>query len=138
MRFMIIVKASKETEAGQLPSDAELAAMTTYNEQLVKAGVMVAGEGLHPSARGARVRFGDGDQRTVIDGPFGHTSELIAGFWLWKCASRDEAIAWLERAPFPAGAELELRQVFEMEDFVTASPETVSRNHDLRVQVTRT
>ena len=137
MRFMIIVKANQDSEAGTLPSDAELAAMTTYNEELVKAGVMLAGEGLHPSAKGARVRFGEGKQRTVIDGPFSEAKELVAGFWLWQCKSRDEAIEWLKRAPFQAGAEVELRPVFEITDFVDASPETLKRNDDLREQVSQ-
>src|SRR4051812_23016585 len=104
MRFMVLVKASKESEAGVLPSQELLAAMGKYNEELVKAGVMLAGEGLHPSSRGARVRFA-GDKRTVIDGPFAETKELIAGFWLWQCKSKEEAIEWLKRAPFDGGTE---------------------------------
>ncbi|MGJ7506996.1 YciI family protein [Variovorax sp. GT1P44] len=117
MRFMVIVKASKDSEAGILPTEAQLTAMGKYNEELVKAGVMLAGEGLQASAKGARVRF-SGKQRTVIDGPFSETKELIAGFWLWQVRSKDEAIEWLKRAPFE-GDEVELRQVFEMEDFGT-------------------
>jgi hypothetical protein len=116
MRFLVLVPASPESEAGEMPSTELLEAMTKYNEQLVEAGVMVAGEGLHPSSRGARVRF-DGDQRTVIDGPFSESKELVAGYWVWECASRDEAIEWLERAPFDGGVEIELRQIFEDEDF---------------------
>ena len=116
MRFMVIVKASEESEAGVLPSTELLAAMGKYNEELVKAGVMLAGEGLHPSSKGARVRF-EGTKRTVIDGPFAETKELIAGFWLWQVKSKEEAIEWLKRAPFDGGIEIELRQVFEMEDF---------------------
>ena len=116
MRFMVIVKASKDSEAGVMPTEKMLTEMGKYNEELVKAGVMLAGEGLHPSSKGARVRF-DGKTRSVTDGPFSETKELIAGFWLWQVRSRDEAIEWLKRAPFADGEELELRQVFEMEDF---------------------
>ena len=116
MRFMIIVKASKESEAGEMPSTELLAAMGNYNEELVKAGVMLAGDGLHPTSKGVRVRF-DGKKRTVIDGPFAETKELIAGFWIWQVKSRDEAIEWLKRAPFDGGTEIEVRQVFEAEDF---------------------
>jgi hypothetical protein len=116
MRFMVIVKASKESEAGEMPSTELLAAMGKYNEELVKAGVMLAGDGLHPTSNGVRVRF-DGKKRTVIDGPFSETTELIAGFWMWQVKSRDEAIEWLKRAPFDGGTEIEVRQVFEAEDF---------------------
>ena len=116
MRFMVIVKASAESEAGELPKQDMLAEMGKYNEELANAGVMLAGEGLHASSRGVRVRF-DGRKRTVIDGPFAETKELIAGFWLWQVRSRDEAIEWLKRAPFDGGTEIELRQVFEAEDF---------------------
>ena len=115
MRFMVIVKANPESEAGQMPTTEILAEMGKYNEELVKAGVMLAGEGLHPSSRGARVRF-DGKKRTVIDGPFAETKELVAGFWLWQVKSREEALEWLKRSPFQEG-EVELRQVFETEDF---------------------
>ncbi|MGH2811028.1 MAG: YciI family protein, partial [Actinomycetota bacterium] len=115
-RYMVIVKASEESENGVMPSTEILAEMGKYNEELVKAGVMLAGEGLHPSSKGVRVRF-DGDKRTVIDGPFAETKELIAGFWLWQCKSREEAIEWLKRAPFDEGTEIELRPVFEEEDF---------------------
>src|SRR5215470_11169067 len=111
MRFMVMVKANADSEAGKMPSEKLLAEMTKYNEQLVKAGVMLAGEGLHPSSRGARVRF-DGAKQTVIDGPFTETKELVAGFWLWQVKSREEAIEWLKRAPFQEG-EVEIRQVFE-------------------------
>jgi hypothetical protein len=113
---MVIVKANEESEAGVMPSEALLTAMTRYNEELVKAGVMLAGEGLHPSSTGVRVRF-SGGRPTVIDGPFAETKELIAGFWLWQVKSRDEAIEWLKRAPFDGGAEVEIRQVFEADDF---------------------
>jgi hypothetical protein len=116
MRFMVIVKASKDSEAGVMPTQQMLTEMGNYNEELVKAGVMLAGEGLHPSSKGARVRFSD-RQRTVIDGPFSETKELVAGFWLWQVRSREEALEWLKRAPFRDGEEVELRQVFEAEDF---------------------
>jgi hypothetical protein len=118
MRFMVIVKANADTEAGQLPSTDLLAAMGKYNEDLVKAGVMLAGEGLQPSSKGARIKF-SGGKRTVVDGPFAETKELIAGFWLWQCRSMEEAIEWAKRCPNPTGAEseLEIRQVFEQEDF---------------------
>src|SRR5882762_4177216 len=114
MRFMIIVKTSKETEAGKLPSKELLTDMGKYNEELVNAGIMQAGEGLHPSSKGKRVRF-SGSNRTVTDGPFAETKELIARFWLWKVKSMDEAIEWLKRAPFDGGTELEIRPVFEAE-----------------------
>lgn len=116
MKVMVIVKATPESEAGQMPKESELAAMGKYNEELVDAGVMLAGEGLHPSSRGVRVRF-DGDARTVTDGPFAETRELIAGFWLWQVDSMEHAIEWLKRAPFDGGTEIEVRQVFEAEDF---------------------
>ncbi|CAN7371146.1 YciI family protein [Variovorax sp. LjRoot84] len=116
MRFMVIVKASKDSEAGVMPTERMLTEMGKYNEELVKAGVMLAGEGLQPSSKGARVRF-EGKQRTVIDGPFSETKELVAGYWLWQVRSKDEAIEWLKRAPFTDNEEVELRQVFEMEDF---------------------
>jgi hypothetical protein len=117
-----MVKANEQSEAGEMPSEELLAAMGRYNEELVKAGVMLAADGLHPSSKGARVRF-DGDKRTVIDGPFAETKELIAGYWLWQVKSKAEAIEWLKRAPFGGGAEVEIRQVFEMEDFAAAHPE---------------
>jgi hypothetical protein len=113
---MVIVKANKDSEAGVMPSTEILAAMGRYNEELVKAGVMLGADGLHPSSKGARVRF-SGKTRTVIDGPFAETKELIAGYWIWKTKSRDEAIEWLKRAPFDGGIEVELRQIFEAEDF---------------------
>ena len=115
MKFMVIVKASKDCEAGKLPSKELLAAMGKYNEDLAKAGVLLALEGLAPSSKGARVKF-DGKKRTVTDGPFAETKELVAGFWLWKCNSKQEAIEWLKRAPFDE-AEVELRQVHDAEDF---------------------
>ena len=118
MKFMVIVKASKASEAGQMPSEKLLAAMGKYNEELVKAGVMLAGEGLQPSSKGARVRF-SGAKRSVIDGPFAETKELIAGFWIWQVKSKEEAIEWAKRCPnpFPGDSEIEIRQVFEAEDF---------------------
>jgi hypothetical protein len=118
MRFMVIVKATKDSEAGILPSQELLTAMGKYNEELVKAGVMLAGEGLQPSSKGARVRF-SGTKRTVIDGPFSETKELIAGFWLWQCKSKEEAIEWVKRCPnpMPGESEIEIRQVFETDDF---------------------
>ena len=116
MRVMVIVKANGESEAGVLPTTKELADMGKYNEDLARAGIMLAGEGLHASSQGKRVRF-DGGKRTVIDGPFAETKELIAGFWLWQVRSMDEAVEWLKRAPFDAGTEVEIRQVFEAEDF---------------------
>ena len=118
MRFMIMVKASRDSEAGKLPSQELLAAMGKYNEELVKAGIMLSGEGLQPSSKGARVRF-SGERRSVIDGPFAETKELIAGFWLWQVKSMDEAIEWVKRIPNPTGeeGEIEIRRVFEAEDF---------------------
>src|SRR5579872_2537856 len=116
MRFMVIVKASKESEAGVLPSRELLTEMGKFNEELVKAGVMLAGEGLHPTSKGVRVKF-EGGKRTVIDGPFTETKELIAGFWMIQVKSKEEAIEWVKRAPFDGGVEIEIRQVFEVEDF---------------------
>src|SRR5687768_18435449 len=118
MRFMVMVKATPESEAGVMPSEQLLAEMGKYNEELVKAGIMQAGEGLHPSSKGARVRF-SGKDRTVIDGPFAETKELIAGFWIWNVKSREEAIEWVKRCPnpMPGDSEIEIRQVFEAEDF---------------------
>jgi hypothetical protein len=118
MRFMLLVKANKDTEAGVPPSEELLSAMMKFNEEMAKAGVLLAGEGLQPSSKGARVRF-SGDKRTVIDGPFAETKELIAGFWLIQVKSKEEAIEWVKRCPNPTGAEseIEIRQVFEMEDF---------------------
>ena len=130
MRFMVIVKASKDSEAGLMPSTEMLAAMGKFNEEMVKAGVMQAGEGLQPSSKGARIRF-TGKAPQVIDGPFTETKELVAGFWLITVKSRDEAIQWMKRAPFAAGDEIEIRQVFEMEDFGEAM------TPDLRDQETR-
>ena len=118
MRFMILIKATKDSEAGVMPDEKLLTEMGKFNEELVKAGVMLAGEGLHPSSRGARVRF-SGSKRTVIDGPFAETKELIAGFWIWQVKSKEEAIAWVKRCPNPHNeeTEVEIRQIFEAEDF---------------------
>ncbi|HEV8580003.1 MAG TPA: YciI family protein [Thermoanaerobaculia bacterium] len=115
MRFMVLVKANKDSEAGVLPSAELLTEMNKFNEELIKAGVMLAGEGLHPSSKGVRVRF-HGGKKSVIDGPFSETKELVAGFWVWKCESRQEAIEWLKKAPFEE-TEVEIRQIFEAEDF---------------------
>jgi hypothetical protein len=135
MRFMVIVKASKESEAGVMPSEQLLTEMGKYNEQLVKAGVMLAGEGLHPSSKGKRVRF-SGNQRTVIDGPFAETKELVAGFWLFQTKSMDEAIEWVKRAPFDGGVEIEIRQVFESEDFgAEFTPELRQQEEELRAKI---
>ena len=114
MRVLVIVKASEESEAGGMPDAKELAEMGKFNEKLVEAGVMLMGEGLRPSSKGARVRF-EGKQRTVIDGPFAETKELIAGFWLWKVKNMDDAVAWLKKAPFDGGTEIEIRSIFEAE-----------------------
>jgi hypothetical protein len=131
---MIIVKASKESEAGVLPSQELLTEMGKYNEELVKAGVMLAAEGLHSSSKGARVKF-SGPRRTVIDGPFAETKELVAGFWLWKCNSLQDAIDWLKRAPFDE-TEVEIRQVFEAEDFGPQfTPELREQEERLRAQI---
>jgi hypothetical protein len=135
MRVMVVVKASKESEAGQMPSAQILAEMGKFNEQLVKAGVMLAGEGLHPTSTGKRVKF-SGDQRTVIDGPFAETKELIAGFWLWQVKSMDEAVEWLKRAPFGGGTEVEIRPVFEADDFGKEfTPELRAQEERLRAQI---
>jgi len=136
MRFMVIVKADKNSEAGVLPDEKLLTEMGKYNEELVKAGVLLAAEGLHPSSKGARVRF-SADKRTVIDGPFTETKELVAGFWLWQVKSKEEAIEWLKRAPFDE-TEVEIRQVFEAEDFGPAfTPELRQAEERLRAQVAR-
>jgi hypothetical protein len=133
---MAMVKATPDSEAGVMPSEEMLTAMSAYNEELVKAGVMLAGEGLHPSSKGARVRF-EGDQRTVIDGPFAETKELVAGFWLLECNSREEALEWIKRCPNPmeGPSEIELRQIFEAEDFGDEyTPELRETDARLRAQ----
>ena len=137
MRFMIMVKADKNTEAGVMPSEKLLAEMGKFNEELVKAGVMLAGEGLHPSSKGARVQF-SGDKRTVTDGPFTETKERVAGYWLWQVRSMDEAIEWAKRCPNPTGEEsvLEIRPVFELDDFGdNVTPEVREREERLRSQL---
>jgi hypothetical protein len=135
MRCMVVVKANEDSEAGVMPSRQSLAEMGRYNEELVKAGVMLAGEGLHPSSKGVRVKF-SGRQRSVIDGPFAETRELIAGFWLWQVKSMEEAVEWLKRAPFDGGTEVELRPVFEAEDFgAEFTPELREQEERLRAQV---
>ncbi len=132
MRFMVIVKADKQSEAGVLPSEELLTRMGKFNEELVKAGVMLAGEGLHPSSKGARVRF-SGGKRTVIDGPFTEAKELIAGFWLWQLKSKEEAIEWLKRAPFE-DTEVEIRQVYETEEFAPSDPTGKIRESEERLR----
>jgi len=137
MRFMVMVKATADSEAGVMPTEQLLTEMGRYNEELVKAGIMKAGEGLHPSSKGARVRF-SGKNRTVIDGPFAETKELVAGFWLWQCASLQEAIDWVKRCPNPmlTDSEIEIRQVFEAEDFgAEFTPELREQEERLRAQV---
>jgi hypothetical protein len=132
---MVIVKASKESEAGIMPSQELLAQMGKYNEQLVKAGIMLAGDGLHPTSKGKRVKF-SGTNRTVIDGPFTETKELIAGYWMWQVRSMDEAVEWLKRAPFDGGTEIEMRPVFEASDFGEEfTPELRERDQRLREQI---
>ena len=137
MRFMVMIKANAETEAGVLPSEQLLAEMTRYNEELVKAGVMLAGEGLQPSSKGARVKF-SGNKRTVVDGPFAETKELIAGFWILQTRSKEEAVEWVKRCPNPTGdeAEIEIRQIFEPTDFGEAfTPELREREARLGEQM---
>ena len=138
MKFMVIVKASKDSEAGVMPSAELLTAMGQYNEELVKAGVMLAGEGLHPSSKGARVRF-SGDSRTVIDGPFAETKELIAGYWIFETASLEECIAWVKKAPSPhpgeGAAEIEIRQIFAAEEFADIAPEVVEQEKRLAADI---
>lgn len=137
MRVMVLVKASEESEAGAMPSEQLLAEMGEYNEELARAGVMLAGDGLHPSSKGKRVRF-SGDQKTVLDGPFAETKELIAGYWIWQVRSMDEAVEWLKRAPFGGGAEVEIRPVFEAEDFgAEFTPELREQEDRVRAQEER-
>lgn len=137
MRFVVMVKATKDSEAGKMPSTKLLEAMGKFNEELVKAGIMLAGEGLHPSSKGVRVRF-NGDTRTVIDGPFAETKELVAGFWIWQVKSREEAIEWVKRCPNPheGEGEIEIRQVFEADDFGPAlTPELREAEERLRAKI---
>ncbi len=137
MRVMVIVKASQDSEAGVMPTRELLADMGKFNEELVKAGVMLAGDGLHPTSKGKRVRF-SGQQRTVIDGPFAETKELIAGYWMWQVKSIEEAVEWLKRAPFDGGTEVEIRPVFEVADFgAEATPEIRERGERVRAQAAK-
>lgn len=139
MRFMVIVKATKDSEAGVMPSTQLLTEMGKFNEELMKAGVMLAGEGLQPSSKGARVKF-SGNRRTVIDGPFAETKELIAGYWLWQCKSREEAIEWVKRCPnpMPGESEIEIRQVFEADDFgAEFTPELREQEERIRAKVAK-
>jgi hypothetical protein len=134
MKVMVVVKADKDSEAGVMPDEALLRAMGNYNEQLSKAGIMLAGEGLHPTSKGKRVRF-EGAKRTVIDGPFAETKELIAGFWIWQVKSIDEAVEWLKKAPFDGGTEVEIRPVFEADDFGEAfTPELRAQEDRIRAE----
>ncbi len=139
MRFMVIVKATKDSEAGVMPSEQLLAEMGKFNEELVNAGIMLAGDGLHPTSKGTRVKF-SGNKRSVVDGPFTETKELIAGYWLWQCKSKEEAIEWAKRCPNPAvdgrEGELEIRQVFEADDFgAEFTPELRDQEERLRAQI---
>lgn len=137
MRVIVFVKASPESEAGQMPTTELLTEMGKYNEELVKSGIMLAGDGLHPSSRAKRVRF-EGNKRTVIDGPFAETKELVSGYWIWQVKSMDEAVQWLKRAPFDGGVEVELRQVSAPDDFGDAyTPELQARDAALREQAAR-
>ncbi|MEZ5294068.1 MAG: YciI family protein [Vicinamibacterales bacterium] len=135
MKFMVIVKASTDSEAGKMPDATMLRAMHAFNEELFKAGVMQAGEGLHPTSRGARVRF-EGPKRTVIDGPFAETKELIAGYWIWECASLQDAIDWVKKCPNPHAedSEIEIRQIFAPEDFGDVAPEVIAREAEMRAE----
>jgi hypothetical protein len=135
MRVMVIVKASKESESGQMPNEKMLTDMGKFNDELMKGGVMLAGEGLHPSSKGKRVRF-SGATRTVIDGPFSETKELVAGYWLWHVKSLNEAVEWLKRAPFDSGTEVEIRPVFETDDFgEEMTPELRAQDERMRAQL---
>ena len=137
MRVMVLVKADKDSEAGKMPSEDILTKMGAYNEELVKAGIMLAGEGLHPTSKGLRMRFSGAD-RAITDGPFAETKELLAGFWIWQVKSMDEAVEWLKRAPFDGGTEIELRPIFEMEDFGDAmTPELKAQEDRLRQDIER-
>lgn len=137
MRVIVFVKANADTEKGVMPKESELAEMGKYNEELVKAGIMLAGEGLHPTVKGKRVKF-DGAKRTIIDGPFAETKELVAGFWIWQVKDMNEAVEWLKRAPFDGGAEVEIRPVFEAEDFgAEFTPELRAQEERLREEIER-
>ena len=135
MRFMVIVKATKESEGGALPEEKDLAAMGKFNEELVKAGVMLAGEGLHPSSEGLRISFA-GEKKTVTDGPFAQTRELVAGYWLLQTKTKAEVVEWIKRAPFMGGEEVEIRQVFEAEDFAASDPTGKLREQEQRLRAT--
>jgi hypothetical protein len=135
MKFLVIVKANEDSEAGVLPDEKILTEMGKFNEELVKAGVMLAAEGLRPSKDGVRVRF-SGKSRTVTDGPFAETKELVAGFWVWSCRSKEEALEWLKRAPFDGGTEVELRPVFEAEDFAASDPTGEIRRKEAELRAT--
>ena len=141
MRFMVMVKATRNSEAGRLPDRKLLEDMGRFNEELVKAGIMQAGEGLQPSSKGARVKFSKDNKRTVVDGPFAETKELVAGFWLWKCKSLEEAIAWVKKCPAPMpgeDSEIEIRQIYEMEDFgVEFTPEERAKEANLRAKLAK-
>ncbi len=138
MRFMVLVKATPQSEAGDMPSEALLREMGAYNETLMKAGVMEAGEGLHPSSRGARVRF-SGARRTVTEGPFAHTGELVAGFWIFRTGSLAEAVEWVKRCPnpMPADSEIEIRQIFDPEDFAASDPTGELREREAQLRASR-
>ena len=137
MRFMVMVKATADSEAGVMPSEEMLTRMGAYNEELVKAGVMLAGEGLHPSSKGLRMRF-SGSERAITDGPFAETKELLAGFWIWQVRSFEEAVEWLKRAPFDGGTEIELRPIFEMEDFgEVLTPELREQEERVRAEAAK-
>jgi|SRR5687768_4537689 len=136
MRVMVLVPGDKDSESGVMPSEQLLSDMLKFNEELVKAGVMLAGEGLTPTSKGARVRFDDGKKRTVIDGPFTESKEIVAGFWIWQVKSLDEAIEWIKRAPFDGGVQIELRPIFETEDFgEELTPELRAKEEQLRAKV---
>jgi hypothetical protein len=139
MRFMVMIKATADSEAGRMPTEAEFAEMGRFNEALLEAGVLLSGEGLHPSSRGARVRF-SGNDRTVVDGPFAETKALVAGFWIWRCASLQEAVEWAKRCPnpMPGDSEIEIRRIFEAEDFGEAfTPELREREDRMRDRLER-
>jgi len=134
MRFMVIVKANKESESGVLPEEKMLAAMGKFNEELVKAGVMLAGEGLHPSSKGVRINYGEGGKKSVVDGPFAEAKELVAGFWLLQTKTKEECVEWLKRAPFLPGDTVEIRQVHEAEDFAASDPSGELRAQEKRLR----
>ena len=134
MRFMVLVKADKNSEAGVLPDTKILAAMGKFNEELVKAGVMLAGEGLHPSSKGVRIHYGEGGQKKVVDGPFAETKELVAGYWLLQTKTKEECVEWIKRAPFLPGDTVEIRQVFEIDEFAASDPTGELRAQEKRLR----